>query len=265
MAIKLFVSDLDGTLLNSEHHISAANKKALRDAADAGVTVTLATGRMYPSALPYARELGLDVPIITYNGAVIKSVEGKMYFSAFLRADLIQRILRYCFQQSWYVQVYSADKLYFARRTKEARAYEKAAGIKGYAVGEDGLLALTDMVPKLLVVMRDPAQTDAAVKDLTAAFGQEIFAVKSNPEYIEIVLKGVNKALSLQHLAERLGIGMEAVMAIGDSNNDLPMLTAAGHGVAMGNANQEVRQVAEHIVSSCDADGVAEAIYKYVL
>ena len=80
--IKLFVTDMDGTLLNREHRISPENRRAVREATAAGVTVTIATGRMHESALPYARELGVDVPIITYNGALIKSVTGREYFSS---------------------------------------------------------------------------------------------------------------------------------------------------------------------------------------
>ena len=82
MTVKMFVTDLDGTLLNKEHRISAENKKAVQEAVAAGVVVTIATGRMYESALPYAKELEVDVPIITYNGALIRSVGGRDYYSS---------------------------------------------------------------------------------------------------------------------------------------------------------------------------------------
>ena len=93
MAIKLFVTDLDGTLLDKEHHISEENKRAIREAVERGVVVTIATGRMYVSALPFAKELGVDVPIITYNGALIKSVSGEEYFNAYLPEDAVKDVL----------------------------------------------------------------------------------------------------------------------------------------------------------------------------
>ena len=139
MAVKMFVTDLDGTLLNKEHRISDGNKKAVQEAVDAGVVVTIATGRMYESALPYARELGVDVPIITYNGALIRSAAGKEYFSSYLAEQDCRDILDFCTEMGWYVQLYSDGVLYFAEETPEAQAYEAAAGVRGRSVGRQGL------------------------------------------------------------------------------------------------------------------------------
>ena len=84
VSAKLFVTDMDGTLLNSERKISAGNKAMIKKAVEAGVIFTIATGRMYASALPFAKDLGVEVPIITYNGAVIKTTAGKEIFTSYL-------------------------------------------------------------------------------------------------------------------------------------------------------------------------------------
>ena len=94
---------------------------------------------MYESALPYARELGVDVPIITYNGALIRSAAGKEYFSSYLAEQDCRDILDFCTEMGWYVQLYSDGVLYFAEETPEAQAYEAAAGVRGRSVGRKGL------------------------------------------------------------------------------------------------------------------------------
>ena len=264
MAIKLFVTDLDGTLLNRKHKVSEGNKVAVRKATLAGTTVTIATGRMYPSALPYAKQLEVDVPIITYNGAVIKSVSGEVLFANYLDAKVAHNVLKFCKQQNWYIQVYHDDVLYFAEHDEKAKAYEYAAGITGVAVGDE-LMEINERVPKMLVIVDDPSKTDEFVGMLRNEFKNQIFATKSNPDYIEIVHPAVNKAAALEVLMEKLNLGKDEVLAIGDSNNDIPMLKYAGISVAMGNANDSIKNICADVTKDCDEDGVAAAIEKYVL
>lgn len=264
MAIKLFVSDLDGTLLNRQHEVSARNKQAVRKAVEAGTTVTIATGRMYPSALPYAEQLGVDVPIITYNGAVIKTVSGEIIAAEYIDAAVVKDVIAFCQNKNWYIQVYCDDVLYFAKRNEKAAAYEYAAGVTGVAAGER-LIEINERVPKMLVVVDDASKTDGFVAQLSEKFNGQVFATKSNPDYIEIVSPKVNKAAALEVLMKKLNLGKNEVMAIGDSNNDIPMLKYAGKSVAMGNANDAIKSFCSYVTDDCDDDGVAAAIEKYVL
>lgn len=114
MNIKMLVTDIDGTLLPAGMEVPRRNVEAVQRAARAGVTVTVATGRMYRAALPVARALGVDVPIITYNGAVIKSVSGKVYDENFLSPAVVREALTFCRARGWHVQLYADDVLYFA-------------------------------------------------------------------------------------------------------------------------------------------------------
>ena len=102
MSIKLFVTDLDGTLLPSGAAVPPENIEAVKRAVDAGVIVTIATGRMYRAALPVAEALGVDVPIITYNGAMIKSTKGKVYYTNFLKPEIICQVID--FNLDWHQQ-----------------------------------------------------------------------------------------------------------------------------------------------------------------
>lgn len=113
MQAKLFVTDMDGTLLNNEHKISKGNKHMIKRAVEAGVIFTIATGRMYASALPYAQELELDVPIITYNGALIKTAGGKELYASYLDEAVVKDLLDFAQECELYIHLYSDDQLYF--------------------------------------------------------------------------------------------------------------------------------------------------------
>lgn len=265
MSIKLFVTDLDGTLLDKSHEVSAENKKAVQEAVRQGVTVTVATGRMYVSALPYAKQLGVDVPIITYNGALIKSVEGEVLYASYLPQQTVHDVLDYCFERDWHIHTYQDDHLYFKEYTAKARGYEGLAGLKGEVVGASGLYERSESVPKMLVITSGAEESDRVVAELDKSFAGRMFAVKSNPEYVEIINPGVNKATALERLLQQLNLKKEEVMAIGDSNNDLPMLKVAGYSVAMGNANDAVKAVCDYVTDDCMHSGVAKAIRDYVL
>ena len=263
--VKLFVTDLDGTLLPSGQTVSEGNIKAARAAAAAGVTMTLATGRMFRAALPIAQQLGVDAPIITYNGALIKRMSGEVLYAKFLPPDLIREVVTFGQERGWYLQSYSADQVLFAAYDAYARGYEKNQEVRGEVVGWDGLRARTKEVCKLISITSGGEETDARVAALNAHFGGRITAMRSNANYAEIVSPGISKSAALVQLAEILKIPLAETMAIGDADNDLPMLRAAGRSVAMGNAVPAVKAVCDYETTDCEADGFAKAIYDYVL
>lgn len=265
MAIRMIVSDLDGTLLDASYQMSVKTKATLREAAARGVRVLLATGRMFASAVRYAEELSLDTPVISYNGGVVQEMDGTVRHADFLPPKTAARVLRYVFARGWYVQLYRLEGLFFAEETAAARFYRTASGIAGRAVGEDGLLARTEGVPKLLVVADAPAHTASVIADIRAAFPEEIEVMQSNPTYIEIVPPGVSKASAMLQAAAGYGISAAEIMALGDSGNDVAMLRAAGLGVAMGNASAAVREAADVVTASVEEDGAALAVRHYVL
>ncbi|MBR2179334.1 MAG: HAD family phosphatase [Selenomonadaceae bacterium] len=266
MSIKLFVTDLDGTLLPAGQKVPAANIKAVRDMVNSGVIFTIATGRMYSASVEIAKKLGVDVPIITYNGAFIKTVGGEVFHSAFLAPALIVEIVNFCQVHQWHLQSYSNDNLYYPEHNDFAKGYEKVLKInKGKAIGWDGLRQYTENVPKLLTISSSAEETAERIKVLKAEFGDRINAIRSNAEYTEITRPEVSKAAAVKILAEKWNIDNSEVMVIGDSYNDLPMLKAAGHSVAMGNAPDDVKAVCEFVTDTCDDDGFAKAVYKYVL
>ena len=265
MAIKLFVTDLDGTLLPTGTKVSEKNIKAVQEAVKAGITVTIATGRMFKAALPVAETLGVNVPIITYNGALIKSVDGEIIHSVFLEPQLVKELVSFFQSRDWYLQSYSEDNLIYPEHNSYSEFYENAQKLKGRAVGWEGLLEYTDQVAKVLSISNGIEETQLRIYEVMKAFKGRVDAVSSHPYYCEVIAPGVSKASAIRHLADKMGIRNDEIMAIGDSNNDLEMLKAAGKSIAMGNAIPEVKEACDYVTGTCEEDGFAEAIYRYAL
>lgn len=265
MAIKLLATDVDGTLLRSGKPVSEANIAAAQAAAKAGTIVTIATGRMYRAALPVAEELGLDVPLITYNGALIKSTSGKIYYEQYLDEDVCRRLTDFCAARNWYLQTYSGDGLYYSDYSEFSKRYEQSQKIIGENLGYAALREKVSQMYKMLIITPDPAVTQDWMAEIKAEFGDSVTLTQSAPDFIEIISPGVSKASALTRLAALLDIDISETMAIGDAKNDLPMLKAAGFSVVMDNAEDEIKAVADAVTGSCDDDGWAQAVHKYIL
>lgn len=264
MAIKLVALDLDDTLLNSKLAVSPRACEAIRKAVAQGVTVTIATGRMYRSALPYAKQLGLDVPIITYNGALIKScLSGEVLLDQPIDKQLAQTVLALCKERGWYIQNYVQDELYVEKINQYSELYSRLSGVPATAVG-DRLYAGEDSSSKMLIMSTEEGIIEI-YDTCKALFGNKLSIAISKPTYLEITDPLANKGRALAFLADKLGIKKDETMAIGDSGNDIDMLKYAGWGVAMGNASAAIKALARLETLSNDADGVAEAIERYVL
>ena len=264
MEIKLFAMDLDGTLLNKKGEITEGNKKAIREMSKAGTIPTICTGRMYSASFVYANQLEVDVPIITYNGALIKSTNGKVYYEGFLNPEVVKEIYAFCREHNYYYQSYQDDVLYYEEYTAKTKAYEESVNIKGVCAGKD-IDKIIDRLPKMLIITNGNEQSDYIAKIFNEKFANRAFAAKSQLNYVEIMAPNISKASGLHRLAEKLGFTIENVMAIGDGNNDVPMLKEAGFSAVMGSAKDDVKAAGDVVVGDCEHDGVAEAIYKYVL
>ena len=264
MSVKLFVSDIDGTLLVSGKKISARNIDAVKRMTDAGITVTIATGRMYRAALPIAQELGVNVPIITYNGALIKSVDGEIIHAEYLPENIVVELVKFYENRGWYLQNYSEDNLYYPAYNNYAEYYETHQKVKGTAIGWDGMKNKTSKVCKLLSIADNLEENLRRMAELKNKFGDKIEVTKSTPIYTEIICPGVSKASAVTILAKKLGVSRAEIMAIGDSDNDLPMLKSAGTSVAMGNSTDEVKKSCDVVTGFCEDDGFSQAVDKFV-
>ncbi len=263
--IKLFVTDIDGTLLMPSKKISEKNIEAVHKMLAVGVKVVIATGRMHSAALPVAAQLGVAVPIISYNGALIKSSAGEILHEQYMDADKVLALINFFEERGWHLQSYSGDVLYVPKKDDGVKFYETMLSVTAVEVGWDGLREHTKDVPKLLSVSPTPEETNERLSAAEKVFGGQVEITRSAPRFCEFMSLGVSKASAIKILADKFNIANEEILAIGDSDNDLPMIKAAGCGVAMGNAVAAVKAACPRITDTCENDGFAKAVYDYVL
>ncbi len=257
--IRCIAIDLDDTLLQDDLSISVADENAVRRAIEHGVKIVLASGRMLESMQPYIRKLGIDLPVIAYNGAVIQEpLSGKTLYCHPVPQELAARVIPIFQAANIHLNLYLHGRLYIRDKTKWSEQYAASAGVTPHPAG-DLLKILTDSPPKLLGIA-EPDEINRMHQYLQQEFAAVLDFTKSKPNYLEILAAGVSKGRALEFLARKWGYEPNQIMAIGDAPNDLSMISWAGMGVAIGNAIDAVKQQADLIVSDNNHHGVAEAI-----
>jgi len=265
MSFKLLALDLDDTLLNEEFTISEKNREAIHKAIQKGVTVTLATGRMFRSTLPYAELLELDVPLITYHGALVKTARSQEeIFHCPVPLDIANEIIDFTEKRGNHLNIYVNDQLFVREDNEMIRLYVSIADVDFQAVGS--LREFLKDGPTKITMITTQEDTLRDYWDLfSKKYHSTLHVVPSKPYFLEITNARATKGQALKALASTLGIKKEEVIAIGDSYNDLDMIEYAGLGVAVENAREDLKKAADYITASNVEDGVAQVIHKYIL
>jgi len=275
--IKLLVMDLDGTLLPHGGVISERTIAAIRSARELGVITTISSGRNIPSFIEYARTAGVNGPLIGMQGAIARELPapGESGSGALLRhapftSALAARAVEWCRQHDLWGHAVIQDDYAFDATDPHYETYQ--GWLAGNAV--ERLHSITDLAhhlrqePKEIskVVAHAPAgHPETVLEQARETFGGDLDVTISHPEYLEFTAPGVNKGAALAWLAERLNIPLAETMAIGDQHNDLEMLLAAGHGVAMHGAPEPVQRAARYLAPPSEADGAARMIERLIL
>jgi Cof subfamily protein (haloacid dehalogenase superfamily) len=247
--------DLDDTLLGPDHKISARNALAVRALASRGVTCVIASGRMHEATIRFADELGLDSPIISYNGSLVKHPRtAEVWRHIRVPAGPAALVVEYCADYGHHLNYYLDDHLYVAARTEWADFYLRQTGSPMEVIGD--LRELAGSEPTKMILIDSPDVTDRLLGHFQRQFGESLYITKTNSEYLEFMNPAASKGAALELVANRLGIAREATIAFGDGNNDLPMIEWAGLGVAMGTAKPHVRAAADEIAPPYDEDGL---------
>lgn len=265
MTIKLIACDLDDTLLRPDLTIAPGCRQALAAAVEKGVVVTIATGRMFRAARPYAEELGISgVPLIVYQGAWVRTLEGEtLYHQPLSKEDAVD-VLTNLRSYNCHYQSYYQDELYMENLTPEGQAYSKLSGAPVNLVADLEEI-IRNQPLKFILINNDYAALDEIQADLMSKLGNRVSLVRSKPQFLEISHLKATKAHALQAVADHYGITRDQVMAIGDSYNDLDMIAWAGVGVAMANAPEDIRSRADHVTLTNEEGGVEEAVRRFVL
>lgn len=261
---KLIAIDLDGTLLTDELIITPRTIQAIQKAVELGTVVTIATGRMYPSAKQFTQQLSINVPVITYQGAIIKNLaDGEVLYERLIPAEIAQKLVDIANERKLHLQVYQDDILYGAVENDKLIAYAEKSKVPYRVESDLGKLTARGFTKALFI--EESAELDALQDELQALFGERAHISKSAVNYLEVTHPEANKGSALLHLASKLGIDRTETIGIGDNHNDIELIKTAGLGIAMGNAVQALKDIADYTSLSNNEDGVCHAIEKFVL
>jgi Cof subfamily protein (haloacid dehalogenase superfamily) len=251
----LVAADLDGTLLLSEsHELSSFTKQSVRTLAALGIPTILATGRMFRSARRFAAELGLDGPLIAYQGALIKNVStGETLHHDPVPLESALEIIDFVQADGRTINVYLDDDLHVEGRTPFVDWYEEVSGMRAHLVGP--LSGFLDRPPTKIGLGGEPKDLEDMLPRINDFLRGRATAVKTWPFFIEMTSPTATKSRGLDLVCRQMGLGRRQVLAFGDSHNDSDMLAWAGTGVAMGDAPPEVAALADITCESVDDDG----------
>lgn len=268
--IKLFVTDMDGTLLNDEHKISKENLDALKELKEKGIEVLVATGRSDSEVKAYIRQLGIDAPVICCNGGFITNVLTKEHISINdIRRESVFKIMELCKKYRMSYILYGDENVYVNEIS------EFVLMIQNY----NNTLHDEDKIPLFIIddINKVINSEERVVKILISCEGHDLFqivqkefekientttykSIEKSKVLIDIVSHGVSKGNGIKQYAELKGIKKNEIVAIGNDFNDISMLECAGFSIAMGNAEEMVKSKADYVTKDNNNHGVAHAI-----
>ncbi len=262
----LIAVDLDGTLLNTQKRISPRTKLALQSMMQLGHDVVIATGRPKRTSLSYFNELGLQTPLVNLNGAYVHDPHGgQASFHLPISYQSVKEVLELCYDfgiENILAEV--GEQFYLHKQGKMNLALD-VEGRDAAAIGD--LRNVLDQAVTSLTIHPRLAGVNRFLHDLQENFGKELTVRDwGDPQRtIEVLNKNASKARGIEFVAHRLGYEQDQIIAFGDEMNDLDMLLFAGTSVAMGNAREAVKNIADFVTDSCDQDGIAKFLEQYTL
>ena len=262
--IKLLALDIDDTLVYRAGKVSERNLKAIAAAREAGVYVTLATGRGYFGASRVVKELGLDTYIVNYGGAMINDAKtGLPVFTTELENGLVQQIMAMADEMGLHSHLYQGDCVVCSKPNPYVNKYVSMLDLP-FEVDPELQNKVWKNVPKVLIIT-EPERVESLLPIFEKHFEGRVCVSASSPGFIEFNRIGANKGTAVAWIAEKLGIAQSEVAAMGDNTLDYEMIEYAGVGAVVENGNDALKAIADVIVPSCTEDGVAHFIEKYIL
>ena len=264
--IRILALSLDDTLLRSDLSISQRTRQAIKQTEQLGVTVVLASGRIPEAMEQSSRLLGLNKRpgyLVSNNGALIEeSNSGSIIHEAPLESNLALKICDLADAEGFTMQLYQDDVMYISRQCEYSNYDQRVTGIRQVVV--ENFRAMVKEGCYKLTIPGEPAILGHVETIVKTYLGENITIFSSRPYSLEIMSKGTNKGTALAKIAKAINVSAEEVLAIGDSMNDEAMIRWAGIGVAMANADERIKSIANFVTdNNNDDDGVAEVIEKY--
>ncbi len=263
--IELLALDLDGTLIDERMTISERVRRAVIRVQQEGVTATLATGRMLESTAPFARKLGIQAPLICYQGGLVQALDAdEPLYRATMDRQLAREALVWGGEQGWHAALYANREIFLAERRQPESFYRDLLGPNLRWV-DDLVAVLEEHEPAKFLFIAERSEADEIQAALEERFWGRMEVVRSHEWFVEGNPLGVSKGDALRRLAGHVGVDQARVMAIGDQGNDVSMLIWAGVGVAMRSGSPAAKEVADWIAPPFSEDGAAVAMERFIL
>jgi Cof subfamily protein (haloacid dehalogenase superfamily) len=264
--IQLIVTDIDGTLLDSDHNLSERNLKALKAANEQGVKIVLATGKAAIAGKTIIEQVGFPMYGIYVQGLLLMDENGRIFGQQTLHPDIARQAITYADERGFSIIAYGSNGLY----VRTINAYVRDYTVPYHealpeAVGPLQNILWNTAIHKLSIAGEARAITGLRWQLNSQFNGKARILQAGVPEMVEVLPPGGGKGAGLKTLLKELSIKPEHVLAIGDAENDIDMIQMAGIGVAVGNADDKTKAAAKYVVASNDDDGFAEAIERFVL
>ncbi|NMA65984.1 MAG: HAD family phosphatase [Clostridiaceae bacterium] len=264
MTYKLIAVDIDGTLLNDKGQLTEGNKEAIRKAVDKGVVFTIATGRAVQGVINLIEALNIDIPFITYNGAmVIMGKSREILYERKLNEEDARIIINLGKENGSSVMVWNNNNLYVTAMDERVDKYKNISKVKPILI-ENMDEVINGGVSKVLWY-NDVEKINEYQKEIDQYISNNVNFHTSQPYFLEFNDKLASKAIAMENLGKHFGIQQSEMIAVGDGYNDLSMIDYAGLGVAMANAPDEIKQRADYVTLSNNDDGVAHVIREFIL
>jgi Cof subfamily protein (haloacid dehalogenase superfamily) len=269
----MLVTDMDYTLLNKEKQVSDRNKKALKLAMENGVLVVVATGRIYTSALYYAKLLGISAPIIASNGAIIREEHtDKTLYQSALPYAAMKEMIKLCKEIGVFCHFFSKDTIFAEELVNVSLNYtewnkylNKEDKVKVKILESFDKMTEKDINSVIKAVVIDPDDSKLLYLREGILKTGLVSVSQSLKDNLEVMNKEVSKGNAVKRIAEIYNIKSEEIITIGDNENDISMIKYAGLGVAVGNAEQCLKDVADFVACDYQEDAVARVIEKFIL
>lgn len=258
MKYKLIAVDMDGTLLNDKKEITIPTLKKINQILDNGYVFCLSTGRPYAGVKKYCDLFNKDIPLILYNGALVKfSKQDKVLLSCKLTSDQAKRIIDIINKYNGTFIFWSNEKLYINKVNDFTKKYYTISLVEPILLTSDVIIPYDDITKIIWIEDSDKLieYQKTVLKDLS-----DVNFFTSQPYFLEFVSKGISKAKALEMIGNYYHLKKEEIIAVGDGCNDILMLEYAGLGVAMENASDAVKEKADYVTSSNEEDGVLEVM-----
>ena len=252
---RLLAVDLDGTVLDTRKRLTERTKRALENANRGGFLVVPISGRIFSFLKRFQAACNLDGPVIGYNGAAcMLPRSGRTLFADPVDVPLSHELLAFARARNLHINFYDKDCVYFDKAGEMADYYVKTFAVPHKLV--DDLSAFGVPTIKVLLLV-EAERVGAVVSEIKATFADRIDVSTSDATHVEILKAGVNKGQALRRLAAMLDLGAEDVLALGDGENDVPMLQWAGRSVAVANGHEKALAAAGEVIGHCDSEAVA--------